>query len=236
MGETRNDLTLWYRQPARNGWRPCPSATGGLARWSSAACETERLQLNEETVWAGGPHDYANPEGLAALPEIRRLVFAGSIRRRRSWSTPGSWAGRRPAAVPDGRRPDAELSALRGRIASTGASWTWIRRSARVTYTADGVRYTREVFASASRPGDRHAADGGPAGPVSFTAAFDSPQKLDDAARDGHACARRHQRRRAGARRRGQVPGAGACLPDGGTVQHRGRQPHRDRARTPSPF
>ncbi len=37
----------------------------------------EIIQLNEGTLWAGGPHDYANPDGPAALPEIRRLVFAG---------------------------------------------------------------------------------------------------------------------------------------------------------------
>jgi alpha-L-fucosidase 2 len=38
--------------------------------------DTERLQLNEDTVWAGGPHDYSNPQGASALAEIRRLVFA----------------------------------------------------------------------------------------------------------------------------------------------------------------
>jgi len=37
----------------------------------------EKLQLNEGTLWAGSPHDYTSPEGLDALPEIRRLVFAG---------------------------------------------------------------------------------------------------------------------------------------------------------------
>lgn len=37
--------------------------------------ETERLQLNEDGIWAGGPHDYDNPEALAALPQIRQWVW-----------------------------------------------------------------------------------------------------------------------------------------------------------------
>jgi alpha-L-fucosidase 2 len=37
----------------------------------------ERIQLNEDTVWSGGPYDPTNPKGSQALPEIRRLVFAG---------------------------------------------------------------------------------------------------------------------------------------------------------------
>ena len=37
----------------------------------------ERLQLNEDTLWAGGPYDPVNPDAKAALPEVRQLVFDG---------------------------------------------------------------------------------------------------------------------------------------------------------------
>jgi len=40
---------------------------------------TDRIQLNEETVWTGGPYDPTRPGGPEALPEIRRLVFAGKF-------------------------------------------------------------------------------------------------------------------------------------------------------------
>ena len=40
----------------------------------------ERIQLNEETLWMGGPRDTDNPEARAALPEVRRLLFAGRPR------------------------------------------------------------------------------------------------------------------------------------------------------------
>src|SRR5258708_37471426 len=37
----------------------------------------ERIQINEDTFWAGGPYDPCNTNALAALPEARRLVFEG---------------------------------------------------------------------------------------------------------------------------------------------------------------
>ena len=36
--------------------------------------ERERLQLNEDTLWSGGPKDWNNPKGPAVLAEVRRLI------------------------------------------------------------------------------------------------------------------------------------------------------------------
>ncbi len=41
----------------------------------------ERLQLNEDTLWGGGPYDPANPEAREALPEVRKLIFAGEYEK-----------------------------------------------------------------------------------------------------------------------------------------------------------
>jgi alpha-L-fucosidase 2 len=37
--------------------------------------DRERIALNEDTLWSGGPKDWNNPEGREHLPEIRRLVL-----------------------------------------------------------------------------------------------------------------------------------------------------------------
>ncbi|GAB2591796.1 glycoside hydrolase family 95 protein [Spirosoma areae] len=37
----------------------------------------ETIQLNEHTVWSGSPNRNDNPDALAALPEVRRLIFEG---------------------------------------------------------------------------------------------------------------------------------------------------------------
>jgi alpha-L-fucosidase 2 len=38
--------------------------------------DVERLQLNEDTIWAGGPYDQSNTRGAGALAQIRQAVFA----------------------------------------------------------------------------------------------------------------------------------------------------------------
>src|SRR3954452_20943787 len=72
-----NDLALWYNQPAGTEWlRALPIGNGRLGAMVFGNTDTERLQLNEDTVWAGGPHDYSNPRGAAALAQIRQQVSA----------------------------------------------------------------------------------------------------------------------------------------------------------------
>ena len=47
--------------------------------WCLAAREDERLQINESTLWGGGPHDYTNPDAYSRLDEVRQQIFAGKI-------------------------------------------------------------------------------------------------------------------------------------------------------------
>jgi alpha-L-fucosidase 2 len=70
-------LTLWYRKPAREWVEALPVGNGRLGAMVFGGILTERLQLNEETVWDGYPRDTTNPKALEALPEVRRLLFAG---------------------------------------------------------------------------------------------------------------------------------------------------------------
>ena len=75
-----DDLTLWYRQPAKEWTEALPVGNGRLGAMVFGGAEHERLQLNENTLWSGGPYDPNNPEALAALPEARRLIFAGKYK------------------------------------------------------------------------------------------------------------------------------------------------------------
>jgi hypothetical protein len=75
--QAAGDLALWYDQPAGSTWlRALPVGNGRLGAMVFGNTDTERLQLNEDTLWAGGPHDYSNTRGAGSLAEIRRLVFA----------------------------------------------------------------------------------------------------------------------------------------------------------------
>jgi alpha-L-fucosidase 2 len=56
------DLALWYDEPAGDDWlRALPLGNGRLGAMVFGNPGTERLQLNEDTIWAGGPHDSSNP-------------------------------------------------------------------------------------------------------------------------------------------------------------------------------
>ena len=64
-------LVLWYRQPAKQWVEALPVGNGRLGAMVFGGINNERIQLNEDTLWAGGPYDPTNPEALKALPEAR---------------------------------------------------------------------------------------------------------------------------------------------------------------------
>ena len=70
-------LRLWYRRPATQWVEALPLGNGRLGAMVWGGGRYERLQLNEDTLYAGGPYDPTPPDALAALPEVRRLLFAG---------------------------------------------------------------------------------------------------------------------------------------------------------------
>ena len=78
-----NDLALWYDGPAGTDWlRALPIGNGRLGAMVFGNTDTERLQLNEDTVWAGGPHDYSNPRGAGRSPRSGGSCSPTSGRRR----------------------------------------------------------------------------------------------------------------------------------------------------------
>ena len=71
------DLKLWYEQRANTWEEALPLGNGRLGAMVYGGVASETIQLNEDTFWAGGPHNNLNPAARAALPEIRRLIAAG---------------------------------------------------------------------------------------------------------------------------------------------------------------
>jgi alpha-L-fucosidase 2 len=142
------DAVLWYRRPAPQWDHALPLGNGRLGAMMFGNVNRERIQLNEQTLWMGGPRDTSNPDARANLGEVRKLLFAG-----------------RPVEA----YAVAERS-LMGRPFRLEAYQTlgdlrlWFDHEtphtdyrleldldtaiARLTYRTGGVRYTRELFVS----------------------------------------------------------------------------------------
>ena len=171
-----NDLTLWYKGPAIEWTDALPLGNGRLGAMVFGGVARERLQLNEDTLYAGAPYQPANPKALTALPEVRKLIFAGKYVeaqeliqaqmmadpiRQVSYQTIGEmWLTFGVSSNAANYRRELDLT----RAVST------------VTYRQDGVNYGRETFISpvdqvlvmrltADRPGS-----------IDFQLGFETPQ------------------------------------------------------------
>ena len=141
--------TIWFRKPATEWNQALPVGNGRLGAMIFGGTAEEHIQLNEETLWTGGPYNPVTKGASAALPEIRRLLFAGDVPRAHDLF------GRTMMGVPYEQMKYQSLGDLW--IAFPGHERaTNYRRElgldsgvARVSYDIDGVTFTREVFASA---------------------------------------------------------------------------------------
>ena len=137
--------TLWYGRAATKWVEALPVGNGRLGAMVFGDVGVERLQINDDTLWSGGPGGWDTPGAKAALAEVRRLDAGRRLRGRRQ--------GRRRA---DGRLhpvlPAARRLWLTFEHGNLGRSY---RRElhlgdavAAVRYQVGDIRYTREVIAS----------------------------------------------------------------------------------------
>ncbi|MFE5324046.1 glycoside hydrolase N-terminal domain-containing protein [Paenibacillus sp. NPDC056579] len=70
---------IWFNRPADDWNEALPVGNGRLGGMVFGQVDKERIQLNEDTVWYGGPSDRNNPDALRHLPVIRQLLFEGRL-------------------------------------------------------------------------------------------------------------------------------------------------------------
>ena len=175
--DTSGDLTLWYTQPAKQWVEALPIGNGRLGAMVFGGIDKEHIQLNEDTLSAGGPYDPTNPNALAALPEARRLIFAGDFNQA------NKLIGAKMMGKPIVQMPYQTVGDLYLTFANIEGAANYRRQLdldtaiARVDFSAGDVNFTREVFSS---PVDqviviRLTAD--KPGKISFDAMMRTPQK-----------------------------------------------------------
>jgi alpha-L-fucosidase 2 len=72
---------MWYDKPAKLWSDAMPLGNGRLGAMLFGIPEKERILLNEETVWTGGPYNPTNRQGAEHIDEIRAYVFKGDYGR-----------------------------------------------------------------------------------------------------------------------------------------------------------
>lgn len=180
-GADPGPLVLFYNSPAAyqsdvTSNEALPIGNGKLAAMVYGGTSTEIIQFNEDTVWAGHPHDYAHAGAAGYLQQIRNYVWAGQ--GRAAWNA----AANTFMSVPLRQcpyQPTAEL-----RLAFNHSGTTNYRRqldlttaTASVRYTTGGVTYSRDCFASYPDNVIVVRLTAGQAGKISFTCSFTTPHQ-----------------------------------------------------------
>jgi alpha-L-fucosidase 2 len=176
--QTTSALNLYYTNAAAKWTEALPIGNGRLGAMIFGGVEREHLQLNESTLWAGGPYNPNNTHALAALPQVRALVFAGK------YDEATKLISEKMMATPLRQMPHQTMGDLFLDFGTNAAPVEYYRRDldldtavATVSYMANGVHFKREIFSS---PVDqvivvRLTAD--KPGQIFFTAGMTTPHK-----------------------------------------------------------
>ncbi len=145
------DLKLWYDKPAEKWTEALPLGNGRIGAMVFGGVTTERIQLNEESVWTGGPVERANPEAKAYLDEVRQLLFEGKYAEGDKLAQEKIMGTR----IEQGYHTYQTLGDLFIEFKGIEKTVNYTRnlnlRNAITTteFEVDGIKYKREVLASA---------------------------------------------------------------------------------------
>jgi alpha-L-fucosidase 2 len=140
---------LWYNAPAKKWDEALPVGNGRLGAMVFGNNREERIQLNEETYWSGGPYSTVVKGGYKVLPQIQKLVF------EEKYLAAHNLFGRNLMGYPVEQMKYQCLANLhlffKNQDSITGYK-RWLDLQTGITgvsYISNGIAYQREVFASA---------------------------------------------------------------------------------------
>jgi len=156
-----NDMTLWYGRPATLWTEAMPIGNGRLGAMVFGGAHRERIQLNEGSLWSGGPQDADNPDALNHLARVRKLLFEGKYVEAQNLTIKtmvckglGSHSG---GSAHDPYASYQTLGDLRLAFEGHSNPPTDYRRQldldravVGVSYNIGAARFTREIFSSAA--------------------------------------------------------------------------------------
>jgi len=145
----QENLSLWYKQPAQKWTDALPVGNGRLGGMVFGGIQQERIQLNEESVWAGAPINNNNPGAKAHLKEIQTAIFNGD------YKTANDLSKKYLVGTPPNVRSYQTLGDLGIKFYWKSAATNYKRSLniqtgiAKTEYIVDGNKIVQEVFVSA---------------------------------------------------------------------------------------
>lgn len=139
---------LWYHAPAKIWNDALPVGNGRLGAMVFGNPEEERIQFNEETYWSGGPYTSVVKGGAKMLPKVQQLVF------EEKWEEAQKLFGRYQMGYPIEQQKYQPMGNVVLQFDKDGKFDNyrrWLDLKTGITgveYTANGVKYKREVFSS----------------------------------------------------------------------------------------
>ena len=142
-------LSLWYNKPASTWTEALPLGNGRLGAMVFGAVENELIQLNEATLWSGGPvNKIVNPTAFDYLENTRNALSNGD------YGKANELAKHMQGLYSESFMPLGDL--MIQQQFNNPASTNFYRdlnlqdAIATTTFTVDSIHYKREVFSSAA--------------------------------------------------------------------------------------
>ena len=178
----QNAHVLWYDKPAISWNEALPIGNARLGAMLFSAPASDRLQLNEETIWAGRPNNSINPpEAKEYLPKVRELVWAGKYKEAQDLANEHvmpSLDRNNNKGMP--YQPFGDLIISSPNIGNYTQYYRELSLdSARsvVTFKANGVNYKREYIASLADNVILVHLTADKPGAITCSATFNTPQQ-----------------------------------------------------------
>ncbi len=140
---------LWYRRPAAEWNEALPVGNGRIGAMLFGQVRRDRLQLNEHTLWGGGPYDPVNPRAKASMAALRQLIWDGK------YAEAEVFANANVMATPLRQASYKPVGDLTIEMLDHGGEASDYRRSldldaalADVRYRIGGTEYRRDLVAS----------------------------------------------------------------------------------------
>jgi alpha-L-fucosidase 2 len=170
-------LKLWYNNPANNWNEALPIGNGRLGAMVFGNPAKEQLQLNEETVWSGGPNNNITSESGAVIPQLRKLLFEEKFLEAQALADVQMMPKRNSGMVYQ------TVGNLFFNFDGHDKAKNYYRdlniekAIATVTYELEGVKYKREMFASFTDNVIIVRLTADKPGKISFTGSMETQQK-----------------------------------------------------------